>query len=64
MGVWLARVLGSDLQAGLLAVGAAALAYLIIEELLLTAHEQREDPLIAAVFFVGFLPFFLGGLIL
>lgn len=33
--------------------------YLVVEELLREAHEQKEKPWIAATFFAGFIPFFL-----
>lgn len=37
-----------------LSFGAAALLYLVIEELLVEAHEEPETPLLTAMFFVGF----------
>lgn len=40
---------------GTIAAGAAALLYLVTEELLREAHEQPETPLITATFFLGFL---------
>lgn len=42
-----------------LAFAAAALLYLVTEELLVEAHEVRETPLITAMFFVGFLLLFV-----
>ena len=41
----------------MIAFGTAALIYLVTEELLVEAHEHRvqENPLTAALFFVGFL---------
>lgn len=53
-----AAVLGGASQtviAGVLAFGAAALLYLVVEELLVEAHEQAETSLLAAMFFAGFL---------
>ena len=55
--------LGSMLLSGLspetldavLSFGIAALLYLVIEELLVEAHEAPETPLLSAMFFVGFL---------
>lgn len=44
-----------SLLAGVLAFGAAALLYLAVEELLVEAHEQTETPLLAGMFFAGFL---------
>lgn len=54
--------IGGGLLAGLsgvareivLSFGAAALLYLVTEELLVEAHEEPETPLLAAMFFVGF----------
>ena len=59
----LAAGLGTALLGGLsgaplaavLAFGAAALLYLVTEELLVEAHEVPETPALAAAFFVGFL---------
>lgn len=44
---------------GLIAFGAAALLYLVTEELLIEAHEQPEGPLTTAMFFAGFLALFV-----
>lgn len=38
----------------MLAFGAAALLYLVTEELLVEAHEAKETPVTTAMFFVGF----------
>lgn len=38
----------------ILSFGAAALLYLVTEELLVEAHESKETPLSVAMFFVGF----------
>ena len=40
---------------GVLAFGLVALLYLVTEELLVEAHEVKDTPLVAAMFFVGFL---------
>lgn len=40
---------------GMLAFGAAALLFLVTEELLEEAHEVKETPALTAMFFVGFL---------
>lgn len=56
-----AALLGSASPAVLatvLAFGAAALLYLVVEELLVEAHEAEETPLLAAMFFVGFISLF------
>lgn len=41
--------------AGFLSFGLMALLYLVIEELLVEAHEKPDTPLISAMFFIGFL---------
>ncbi|WP_049758920.1 hypothetical protein [Renibacterium salmoninarum] len=41
--------------AAVLAFGAAALLYLVVEELLVEAHEHKETTVLTALFFVGFL---------
>ncbi|MBN9103653.1 MAG: hypothetical protein J0I14_01500 [Propionibacteriaceae bacterium] len=41
--------------AGVHAFGATALLYLAVEELLVEAHEHAETPLLAGMFFAGFL---------
>lgn len=43
---------------GVLGFGAAALLYLVVEELLVEAHEKPDTPLLTALFFVGFLALF------
>lgn len=40
---------------GVLAFGCAALLYLVIEELMVEAHEEKETPVQTAMFFVGFI---------
>ena len=42
-----------------LSFGAAALMYLVVEELLTEAHEVKETPLIAAPFFAGCVALYL-----
>ena len=44
--------------AAVLAFGAAALLYLVVEELLVEAHEANDTPVLAAMFFVGFIGLF------
>lgn len=56
-----AAILGSTsttVLAGVLAFGTAALLYLVVEELLVEAHEADETPILAAMFFVGFIGLF------
>lgn len=43
----------------MLAFGVAALLYLVTEELLVEAHEEPETPAQTAMFFLGFIAFFL-----
>ena len=40
---------------GVLAFGCAALLYLVIEELMVEAHEETETPVQTAMFFLGFI---------
>lgn len=57
-----AAVLGGaspTVLAAVLAFGAAALLYLVVEELLVEAHEEAETPLLSAMFFLGFLLLFV-----
>lgn len=46
-----------------LAFGVAALLFLVTEELLVEAHEEKETPLLTAMFFGGFLLFLLLGML-
>lgn len=65
--VVLGALLGGSLLSGLtglaleivLSFGAAALMYLVVEELLTEAHEVEETPLITAAFFAGFVALYL-----
>lgn len=45
--------------AGVLAFGAAALLYLVVEELLVEAHEQADTPVLTAMFFLGFIALYV-----
>jgi ZIP family zinc transporter len=64
-------VLGATLLSGMsqemtelvLSFGLAALLYLVTEELLMEAHEEKESPLITSAFFVGFLFFLILGMV-
>ncbi|MBS2022083.1 MAG: transporter [Deltaproteobacteria bacterium] len=55
VGITLLQRLPEHLLAGILAFGAAALLFLVTEELLTEAHEEPESPMLTALFFVGFL---------
>lgn len=54
-GAALAQRLGPESMEAALAFGAAALIYLVTEELLVEAHEVKETPVSAAMFSAGFL---------
>lgn len=55
----LLSLLTGGVLVGVIAFGAAALLYLVTEELLTEAHEVPETPLTTAMFFVGFLALLL-----
>ncbi|WP_135230442.1 ZIP family metal transporter [Deinococcus fonticola] len=65
--VVLGALIGGTLLSGLsgmaleivLSFGAAALMYLVVEELLTEAHEVRETPLTTGAFFAGFVALYL-----
>ena len=67
LAVIVGALLGGTLLQGLsgltleivLSFGAAALLYLVTEELLTEAHEVKETPLITAAFFAGFVLLYL-----
>lgn len=52
--IFLHNLSGSLLE-GVLAFGCAALLYLVIEELMVEAHEEKETPVQTAMFFLGFI---------
>jgi ZIP family zinc transporter len=70
--VFVSAVAGATMLSGLqsgtmeivLSFGAAALLYLVTEELLREAHEERETTLATVMFFVGFLAFLVIGMTL
>lgn len=49
--------LTTPLFTAFVAFAAVALLYLVVEELLVEAHEVQETPLVVAMFFFGFLAF-------
>lgn len=59
MGTTVLQGMSREWLAMVLSFGCAALLYLVTEELLVEAHEGLESPLIASLFFVGFLVIFL-----
>lgn len=50
---------GATVLATVLAFGAAALLYLVVDGLLVDDHEQAETPVLATLFFAGFLGIYL-----
>lgn len=70
--VFVSAVLGATVLGGLsggamevvLSFGLAALLYLVTEELLREAHEERESSTATAMFFLGFLAFLVVGITL
>ena len=70
--VFVTAIVGSTVLGGLtggmmetvLAFGVAALLYLIVEELLREAHEERETTAGTLMFFIGFLAFLVVGMVL
>lgn len=58
-GALLQSVLAGPVLVGVLGFSSAALLYLVVEELLVEAHEVPETPVATAVFFLGFLVLFL-----
>lgn len=69
--VALGAILGGTLLSGLtgmplaimLSFGAAALLFLVTEELLIEAHEVEQTPLITSAFFAGFLVLYVIGIL-
>ena len=45
----------TSVMSSVLAFGAAALLYLVVEELLVESHEERESVALGAMYFLGFL---------
>ena len=60
--LYLLSHLSVHVLAGVIAFGAAALLFLVTEELLVEAHEEPETPAMTATFFAGFLVFLLLGM--
>jgi zinc transporter, ZIP family len=54
-GALLLRDVSTEVMSAVLAFGAAALLYLVVEELLVEAHEEKESVTLGAMFFLGFL---------
>ncbi|MEO6175003.1 MAG: ZIP family metal transporter [Flavobacterium circumlabens] len=63
LGISLLSHLSQEILELLLSFGLAALLFLVTEELLTEAHEEKESPIQTACFFVGFLLFLILGMI-
>lgn len=61
--VALTSILSADVLEIVLSFGLAALLFLVTEELLTEAHEEKEGPLQTGAFFVGFLAFLILGMV-
>lgn len=63
LGITLLKGLPKEILELVLSFGLAALLYLVTEELLVEAHEEKEGPFQTAFFFVGFLLFLILGMV-
>lgn len=63
-GVTVLKALSESSMEMVLSFGLAALLFLVVEELLVEAHEVPETPLITSTFFAGFLLFLILGIVL
>ena len=63
IGATLLNHLPDTMQEVVLSFGLAALLFLVTEELLVEAHEEKEKPYHTAVFFLGYLIFLIIGII-
>lgn len=64
LGTTLLSNVSDHVLAVVLSFGAAALLFLVTEELLTEAHEEKETPAMTAMFFGGFLLFLILGMVL
>ena len=64
VGASLLHGLAKDTLAMVMSFGLAALLYLVVEELLVEAHEEKDSPIASGMFFVGFLVFLILGQVL
>jgi len=64
LGTTLLSHVSQHVLAIVLSFGAAALLFLVTEELLTEAHEEKETPAMTAMFFGGFLLFLILGMIM
>lgn len=63
LGITLLSSLSQEMLELVLSFGLAALLFLVTEELLIEAHEEKETLLQTSMFFVGFLIFLLVGMV-
>lgn len=62
-GAFVLHAAGEGVLEFVLSFGSAALLFLVTEELLVEAHEQKDTPVYTATFFAGFLLFLVLGLV-
>ncbi|KEQ29581.1 transporter [Pedobacter antarcticus 4BY] len=63
IGFFVLHYTGDKVLEVVLSFGSAALLFLVTEELLVEAHEQKDSPFYTAAFFAGFLIFMILGII-
>lgn len=63
LGLLLLHAAGDKILELILSFGSAALLFLVTEELLVEAHEERDSPFFTAAFFGGFLIFMILGIV-
>lgn len=64
VGITMLAGLSQEILELVLSFGLAALLFLVTEELLTEAHEEKESPFQTSMFFVGFLIFLLIGMVI
>ncbi|PAW95331.1 transporter [Mucilaginibacter sp. MD40] len=64
IGLLLLHAAGDKVLELILSFGSAALLFLVTEELLVEAHEERDSPFLTAAFFGGFLIFMILGMVI
>jgi ZIP family zinc transporter len=63
LGLYLLHYTGDKVLELILSFGSAALLFLVTEELLVEAHEEKDSPFFTAAFFGGFLIFLILGMV-
>jgi ZIP family zinc transporter len=64
IGLLLLHGAGDKVLEMILSFGSAALLFLVTEELLIEAHEEKDSPFLTAAFFGGFLIFMILGMVI